>query len=282
MTRIKASSRIEGIFAHAVAMDNRGMKNIIHCVGSSVYILNFDYSMILKFSLRKSEVSFPSPVSFNANEYDSPDFSFNVDEHGGEIIFYTASKEYGRKKICRTPKSGPDAKDVAKLYRGLKKTGEQGPYLFHLSEECVPLLEEGLSHTEISVENSKLVLRQRNVYTGTLIEVEPSRGKGFFTIDNLPENLPPIALKTKDFMSLFAARKALSFIPTEDFLMVKDSKKEDFEGILALCKYDMVIDLHQGEDEEGGEDNGRKEPEERAGKQKANRPDKAKQPQRRK
>ncbi len=280
MTRIKAGSRVEGIFAHAVAMDNRGMKNIIHCVGASVYIVNFDYSMILRFLLRKSEVSFDSPISFNANEYDSPDFSFTEDEHGGKIIFHTSSKEYNRKKVCRSSLSGPGAKDIAKLYRDLKKDAERrGEYSFHLSDECVPLLDEGLSHTEISVENSVLVLRQRNVYTGTLVEVEPSGGGGFFTPDNLPENLPPIALKTKDFMGLFTARKSLVFVPTEDFLLVKDSTKEDFEGILALCKYDMVIDLYR--DEEGGENDGGKEQEERTSEQEVNRPDKRK-PRRRK
>ena len=271
--RVKASSRVEGIFAHAVAMDNRGMKNMIHCIGSFVYIVNFDYSMILRFSLRQSEISFESPISFNANEYDSPDFAFTTDEHGGKIVFHTPSKEYKRRKICRTGVSGPDAKDISKVYRRLKKAGEASKYLFHLSDECIPLLEDALSHTEISVEDSKLILRQRNVYTGTMVEVEPSGGAGFFAVDNLPESLPPMALKTRDFMSLFSVHKSLTFIPAEDFVMVRDPKKEEFEGVLALCKYDMIIDLHQNkDDDEGGENNGREEPEARTSEQKASGP----------
>lgn len=248
MERVKVSSRVENIFAHAVAMDNRGLKNIIHCIGSNVFITNFDHSMILRFSLRKSEVHFESPISFNANEYDSSDFSFTQNEHGGQIIFHTTSKEYTRKKICRTGAAGPDAKTIAKIHRNLKQEAEKSKYLFYLSDGCGSLLEEGLSHTEISVENSALILRQRNVYTGTMIEVTPSRS-GFLTVDNLPKNMPPIAVKTKDFLSLFTIHKSLAFIPAEDFIMVQDPKKEEFDGVMALCRYDMVIDLYQ--DKEG-------------------------------
>jgi len=126
-----------------------------------------------------------------------------------------------------------------------------------VSDDCVPLLEEGLSHTEIAVENSKLILRQRNVYTGTMVEITHKEDSaGFFSVDKLPENLPPIALKTKDFTSLFVARKSLEFVPTKDFVMVRDSRKDDFEGIIALCRYDMIIDLY---DKSEGEKNGGQE-----------------------
>ncbi len=269
--RVKASSRVEGIFAHAVAMDNRGMRNIIHCIGSNVFIVNFDYSMILRFSLRQSEISFDSPVSFNANEYDSPDFSFTEDESGGKIVFHTNSGEYARKKICRGGESGPSAKDISKIYRQLRKEGEAGEHLFYLADGCVPLLEEGLSHTEISVEDSVLILRQRNVYTGTMIEVVSSDRGGFFTVNKLPETLPTIALKTKDFMSLFSIHKSLAFTPAEDFVLVKDPQKGEFDGVLSLCRYDMIIDLHR----KGGEKLGREKQETGASEQAVDRPDQA-------
>ncbi len=261
---MKANKRIEGIFAQAVAMDNRGLKNMIHCIGDNIYIVNFDYSMILRFSLRQSEASFDVPVSFNANEYDSPNFTF--EQKGGRIIFTTAEKGYTRRKICQTGSSSPTAQDIDELYQKLKAEADKGEYLFYLSAECVPLLEGDLSHVEISVEDSRLILRQRNVYTGTLVEVE-SYEKGFFTVNKLPKNMPPIALKTKDFMSLFNLQKSLAFIPTEDFLAVKDPQKDDFDGVLALCRYDMIIDLYQ----KGGETNGRKEPQTGTGEQKVDR-----------
>ena len=81
--------------------------------------------------------------------------------------------------------------------------------------------------------------------------------------------MPPIALKTKDFISLFNVQKSLAFSPTEDFLAVKDPQKDDFDGVLALCKYDMIIDLYN---KKGGEEDGRKEQETGSGEQEADRP----------
>jgi hypothetical protein len=103
-----------------------------------------------------------------------------------------------------------------------------------------------------------------------MVEVE-SNEKGFFTVNRLPKEMPPIAFKTKDFTSLFNIQKSLAFIPTEDFLAVKDPQKDDFDGVLALCKYDMIIDLYN-KDEKGGDEDGRKEQEKGSGQQEADRP----------
>lgn len=265
---VNVNKRIEGIFTQAVAMDNRGVKNMIHCIGDNIYIVNFDYSMILRFSLRQSEARFEVPISFNANEYDSPQFTFEITPDGSKIVFRTVEKEFTRRKICYTKSVSPNAEDIDKLYQELKKKAEQSQYLFYLSADCVPLLEEDLSHVEISVENSSLILRQRNIYTGTIVEVE-SNEKGFFTVNRLPKEIPPIALKTKDFASLFNIQKSLAFIPTEDFLLVKDPQKDDFDGVLALCKYDMIIDLYN---KKGGDEDGRKEQETGTSQQEADRP----------
>jgi len=267
---VSVNKRIEGIFAQAVAMDNRGVKNMIHCIGDNIYVVNFDYSMILRFSLRQSEARFEVPISFNANEYDSPQFTFEITPDGSKIVFRTVEKEFTRRKICYTKSVSPNAEDIDKLYQELKKKAEKSQYLFYLSSDCVPLLEEDLSHVEISVENSSLILRQRNIYTGTIVEVE-SNEKGFFTVNKLPKEMPPIALKTKDFTSLFNIQKSLAFIPTEDFLAVKDPQKDDFDGVLALCKYDMIIDLYNKDEKEGDED-GRKEQETGTSQQEADRP----------
>lgn len=276
---VSVNKRIEGIFAQAVAMDNRGIKNMIHCIGDNIYVVNFDYSMILRFSLRQSEARFEVPISFNANEYDSPQFTLEITPDGSKIVFRTVEKEFTRRKICYTitrrkicyTKSvSPNAEDIDKLYQELKKKAEQSQYLFYLSADCVPLLEEDLSHVEISVENSSLILCQRNIYTGTIVEVE-SNEKGFFSVNKLPKEMSPIALKTKDFTSLFNIQKSLAFVPTEDFLFVKDPQKDDFDGVLALCKYDMIIDLYN-KDEKGGDEDGRKEQETGTSQQEADRP----------
>lgn len=252
--KVKVNTRIESIFSYAVAMDNRGLRNTIHCIGPHVFIVNFDHSMILRFSLRRNEAEFSSPVSFNANDYDSP--RFEVAE--GKIIFKTTDGQYERKKICAP--AGYNAQDIRKLYRAHYRAAAaaaKNDFLFYLSRECCTLLEESLSHTEISVEEGKLILRQRNIYTGTIIEVT-TKSTGFLEEENLPESFGPVGVKTKDFMSLFTLHDSLAFIPVEDFLAVNDYRKKDFDGLMAFCKYDEIIKLYGQEEEEGEKENGRK------------------------
>lgn len=243
---MKISTRLENVFSIAVAMDNRGLKNTIHCVGTSIYIINFDHSMILRFRLRKSEVAFKDNISFNANDYDSS--YFEVKE--GKIIFKTNSDNYERSKTCGM--ADYDIKNIQKTYREHFKQGDNPEFSFHLSSECCELLDDNLSHTEISIEKGKLILRQRNIYAGTIVEVSPKKA-GMFDSGNLPESFGPVGLKTRDFLSLFTFYKSLAFIPVNNLIIVKDIKK-DFDGILAFCKYDEIINLRP----EGEEENGRK------------------------
>ncbi len=242
--RVKVNTRLESVFSYAVAMDNRGLRNIIHCIRNCIYIVNFDHSMILRFSLRKNEAAFKSPVSFNANDYDSPNFEL-VD---GKIVFNVSEGGYERKKICAT--AGYSAHDVEKIYRDYYRTGSDHDFLFHLSSSCCTLLDDRLSHIEISTENGRLILRQRNIYTGTIVEVTMKRA-GLLDEVKLPESFGPVGLKTKDFVSLFSFSESLAFIPAGDFIMVKDHMKGDFDGVLAFCKYDEIIKLHG---EKGGEE----------------------------
>jgi len=258
---MKANARIESIFSYAVAMDNRGLRNTIHCIGPEIFIVNSDHSAILRFSLRKNELEFDSPMSFNAADYDSPNFEIQ----DGKIIFKTVEGNYERKKICTL--AGYDPEDIRKIYRKHFKTGKDMDFSFYLSKDCCPLLDEQLSHTEISVEKGKLILRQRNVYSGTIVEVTP-KSKGLIEEGNLPDSFGPVGLKTKDFIGLFTYCDSLSFHPAGDFLIVKDHRKRDFDGILAFCKYDEIIGMFEEEEKEE-ETDGRKKQKVRRNKQKA-------------
>lgn len=240
---MKINKRVESIFAYAVAMDNRGLKNTIHCIGRNVFIVNFDHSMILHFPLRNNEVVFQKSISFNANDYDSSNF----EEVDGKIVFISESKGYEKKKICGTS----DEYDIQKLRSMfLKYIRSDTHFRFTLSSDVCSLLEEDLSHTEISVEEGKLILRQRNVYTGNIVEVS-QKEKGLFSSSNaLPNHFGPVGLKTKDFLSLFSFNDVLAFYPDDDYLIVKEEQKGDFDGILAFCKYDEILNLYNKDREE--------------------------------
>ena len=72
---MKITDLVEQIFAHAVALDQSGgLRNTIYAIGSEIYILNYDHTVLLRFRLRRSEACFETPVSFRANDYDSNGF----------------------------------------------------------------------------------------------------------------------------------------------------------------------------------------------------------------
>lgn len=252
---MKISGRIENIFSHAVAMDNRGLKNMIHCLGQHIFIVNFDHSMILRFSLRKNEVSFDAPLSFNANDYDSSD----IEQVGSRIVFRTAQGGYERKKMCGS--SPYDPHTIRKLYRGLMKGVPKDAFSFQLSEDCCTLMDPALSHVELSAVEGQLVLRQRNVYSGSIIEITPKRAGGLLDDLALPPSVTfgPVGLKTQDFTSLFAFHPVLTFQPVADYMVVRDTRLNDFDAVVGLCQYDEIVKLY-----EGGQ-NGREESEDGVG-----------------
>lgn len=244
--KIKVGNRIENIFAHAVAMDNRGMGNVIHCIGKNIFIVNTDHSAILRFSLRKNEPTFSTPISFNANDYDSPQFEIIDDK----IVFHTGDGEYERRKYCSMQEAGFGAAQIRRIFRKYHEQLSAFPFSFYLSSSCCSLLEEQLSHIEILVEGGRLILRQRNIYSGTILEVT-NKTKGLLELDvsTLPETFGPVGLKTKDFTSLFAFHKTITFTPGEDIIYVSDYEKQNFDGILAFCKYDEMIQLYDDKEE---------------------------------
>ena len=233
------SKRVETIFAQAVALEQRGFKNTIHCLNNKVYIVNYDHTVILQCPLRKSEVSFENPISFKADDYDSEKFY----EKDGKIVFETQEKGYVKKKTCGVPGITPE--QIQKVFRSYA-TKDKSSY-FTLSKDCTTLLENRLSHIELSIKKNEINLLQRDIYSGTIIEVTP-KSKGLLnTNSNLPSTFGPVGLKTKDFMSLFLFHDQLKFYPQgNDYLLIEDFKK-DLKGIMAFCLYDEIIELQKGE-----------------------------------
>lgn len=239
---MKISNLVEQIFATAVALDqNGGLKNTIYAIGSEVFIMNYDHTVLLRFRLRKSEGEFEHPISFKANDYDSNHF----EEKDGKIIFYSAQDGYNKKKICGTTDLTPsEVKELFEMYLGKA----QAKQTTTLSKAMMPLLEDGLSHIEFSGKESQtLKMTQRNIYSGGIIEIEKA-SDGFFK-EELSEDFGPVALKTSDFQALFMFQEQLKFqFPTDNegnFIIIKSIKdtKRDMVGIVACCLYDEIIEL---------------------------------------
>lgn len=235
----KISDRIEGIFAHAVAMEQSGrLKSTIYCIENEIFILNSDNTVLLRFLLRKTETPFKHPVSFRANDYDSRSFY----EEDGKIIFQTENENYVRTKSCSTP--GDTPADIKALFEGYDKLTTNK---IALNRDILSLLDDSLSHVEVSAPAKELTIVQRNIYSGAIISVKRKKGEGFgslATVDDISTTFGPIGLRTNDFGALFtfADNLTLSF-PTGgiDYCYVRSiDPKLAMEGVIAMCVYDEL------------------------------------------
>lgn len=233
------SQRIEEIFSHAVAMDQSGrLRNTVYCLDDLIYIMNSDQTVLLKFQLRKSEAAFSHPVSFRANDYDSREFY----EKDGMIIFQTESDGFKREKSCKTPGDSPE--DIAKLFDSYPLIRTNA---VKLQRGVLSLLDDALSHIEISAPAKELSLVQRNIYSGTVLTItrtEEEGGLGLVAHDKITDEFGPVGMRTNDFLALFTFIDKLAlFFPSgdADYICVRsDDPKMPMEGIVSLCRYDEL------------------------------------------
>lgn len=243
---MRINNLVEEIFATAVSLDQSGnMRNSIYCLRDNIYILNYDYTVLLRFKLRPSEGIFSEQVSLFANDYDSNVFQVQPDN---SITFINELGNYVKKKNCRTPDL--PAERVEQLFDTYIHGVTPDVATVKISNEVISLLEEDLSHVEfVSDANNNLIIIQRNIYTGNYIEIQKNEQGLFQNTNSLPYAIRPIALRTDDFKSLYVFQEVLNFsFPIDgDYVIVKgvDPHRRDMTGIVACCLYDEIIELRQ-------------------------------------
>jgi hypothetical protein len=262
---MKIPSSLEDLFTIAVALDSTpNTSNTIYLLGRAVYIVNFDNTIMICAYLRKSEPEFEKSLSFQANDYDSSNFY----EKDGKIVFEMVSSggEYVRRKMCGSTELTPQmVKDIFAYYAKNKRPSVK--YTF--TKDISSVVDSSLSHIEFKGQaGQSLKIIQRNIYTGELLETEP-RSRGLMTAATLKSSIEPMAMKTKDFLSLFSfTDKVEMYFPVEgeDYpLLVKMSTRtRTMLGVIAPCLYNEIIEM-KSYLPEGGLDVGRKVKKSRSG-----------------
>lgn len=245
---MKITGAIEQIFSQAVALDQSGnLKNTIYAIGNYVFILNFDHTVLLRFKLRKTEVPFTEPIAFNANDYESNEFL----EEDGKIIFVTSQNGFKRRKSCKVPGMTPE--QVAELFKKYKAKAE-GMLPISIPKEILALLDRELSHIEFTGKKGKSIkMMQRNIYSGSVIEVQPSDSLMDAFNHAFERTIEPMGMRTNDFASLFSFHDVLTFhfkpIKTEggSFVYVEniDKNKREMQGFISGCLYDELIEIKE-------------------------------------
>jgi hypothetical protein len=245
---MKITGKIEGIFSHAVALDqNGGLRNTIYGLGSKVYIMNYDHTVLLRFAFPKGDKQkpFDPPISFKANDYDSNEFR----EEGNKIVFTSEKNGYLRTKTCGTTELTP--MEVEELFKKYTDQVSDKRATMTIDRGILELLDDALSHIEfIAEEGEEIKLIQRNIYSGGIIEVQ--KAGSLLDTEAVDNGVGPVAIKTGDFQALFSFTDVIKFhFPTDgngDFVLVETYKSNSpFKGVIACCLYDEIIEIKEAQ-----------------------------------
>lgn len=232
----KATAAVEDIFAHAVALTQANrLKNTVYCKDNWVFILNYDNTILLRFELPEWNSPFKNPVSFNANDYDSNTFY----EEDGKIIFVSEVGGVERKKTISVPGASPD--EIEQMFFSYASL-ETCSVNFH--RKMLEALDEKLSHIELSVRDGTWKLIQRDIYSGSVIELTELK-KGLKRGKSIDHDVGPIGIRTNDFIALFSFSDRVTFYldPEHREYATVTGNKYGMTGTIAFCVYDEVGDI---------------------------------------
>lgn len=238
MKKNRVGNRVESIFAIAVALsENERMRNTIYCTGNSVYVMNSDNTVLLHFPLKGAEKPFAHSVAFKAADYESPEFG---EDEEGRIVFLSSAEGYEKKVSCKAPERTPEeAAALFAKYSSLKESS----YEVSFSSSFLSLLDRDLSHVEFAVEKDRLWIRQRNIYSGALIEITPKKASLLGRVKGQLTEFGPIALRTTDFCALFSFHETLTFRFTDKLGYCTVHGRNtlySMRGVISQCLYDEL------------------------------------------
>lgn len=227
--------RIERIFSHAVALQQSGrLRNTIYCIRKFIYILNQSHTILIRFVSRDAESLFEKPVSFNANDYDSSDF----EEKDGKIIFRKRIGDFVREKSCQTPQFTP--LNIHKIFKQYLSDFDKSNRVIW-NESFKACLDEDLSHIEFSSKKGEIIVKQRNIYSGNVITIQPVKKKGFNLESNKLKSFKPIGIRTNDFLALFQFVSNVSFYFGRKIIWFESNDPSlPFKGVISQCLYNEI------------------------------------------
>lgn len=230
------------IFAHAVALDQNGrLRNTIYAKDSTVYVLNSDNTVLLRFNTGQP-LPIDGEVRFKASDYEGD--SFQIED--GKMVFTTRCGGVERKKSCGLPDLTFD--DVEHIFDSHEPdTDEPFAAALVLTKDIVSILDENLSHVEISGDKKAgWLIVQRDIYSGAKVEIRQIKAHGMGVHDGseVSQNFGPIGLRTNDFIALFLFHGSIRF----DFQLLEkrvvyieaETAAYDLKGVVAQCVYDEM------------------------------------------
>jgi len=265
----------ESIFAYAEALEKSGrQKNSIFISGRTVYILNYDKTVLLRFSLSKEMTKGTEFLAFFGSDYESSKFEIDHDLVGFKID--STSGEWTRTTTCKIPnQTFGDVDDLfKKLYDAPVINKHQIIGAAIIDNGVLDLLKENLSHIEFFVRNKELYLIQRDIYSGSISEIKRKNREGLGLIEEPYEfsgDPAPLGIRTNDFIALFSFtdKVTFQFLPEEFGYFLVKAPHSGLTGVIGGCLYNSCGELNYIQKEN---ENGRQKSQNRSIQPKINRP----------
>jgi len=225
--KLVVDKRLETIFAQAVGL----AKSEIYVYPGEVLIVNTDGTAMLRFECPGLKTEY---FAFKTEDYDSNVISV-VD---GEVSFITKSGTWTREK---TPEQIPKERGKA-----VKATWDSiiadvdRKARFTFSKEQMSLIDDRLSHMEISAVSNRILILQRDIYSGAITRIwEDGSTDGLLGAQIRPD-FGPVALRTSDFTSLFSFQKQLTIDMQDRWAVCTGPLQPKFEAIIGACTFDEI------------------------------------------
>ena len=234
--------QLDEIFKFAGGMEKAvRMRNIVFCRGNYVFILNFDRTFILRFDLGKKV--FDPQIGFYSDDYDSK----KIYEEDGKIVFFqSGGVRYNRRKVCKAP-TDVRFEELENIFNRFieirEKKGKKWQKIIFPKKD-LKLLSEKLSHIEFLRNDGELIIRQKDLSSGNIVElVEKPEVRFVFGSKTKVKDFLPVAMRTSDFAYLFGLNNFVTVevgASDENFFIVRGDSTRRMVGVVASCVYDEL------------------------------------------
>lgn len=217
----------EKIFSQGIAIEQRGLlKSTVYGKGNIVFILNMDSTLLFRFNVTDN---FIKPFGFYLNDYSGREFDI---ENDNTVTFLSKCGNYKKKKKVQGVKY--NFSDIEKFW---------GQYTFEkkdsiiLNSNLISLLEEGLSHVEFIIKSGIVQIKQRDIFSGTMVDIQVNTDDLF---SSPIEYEGVFGLRTNDLRGLFLYSDSLTFYFNKGFVLCESDL---FECLVSHCLYDDIPEL---------------------------------------
>lgn len=232
VSRVNVDKRLELIFSQAAALSQSGrMKSEIHVLPGEVFLLNGDGTVLMRFDTPGVKSRF----AFRTDDYDSQ----NIRILDGELSFVQDTGDWER---IKTPAQIPTDKtvQVTESWGELCAESDSPGASFSFDRSHLSLIEERMSHLEISSVTGKMLLLQRDIYSGTIVRIwEGEKAGDLFKPSRA--DFGPVALRTSDFLALFAFQNSLTIDLYQNWARVRGQSRPPYEAFISGCTFGEMM-----------------------------------------